>query len=138
MGGTFACGVCGFSLWLPIAELEVSMLGLYSDRRFPGRCILALKDHAEHWDGLNHDLLHKFVDESQIAVGAIRKATGVERVNLAVLGNTDPHIHFHLIPRNPDSEPNPTKSPWNDPRKQEQLLTSDADRLQRAIAGFLK
>ena len=131
MNEAFTCEVCGFRLWLPIAELNVSMLGLYSDRRFfPGRCLLALKEHAEHWEGLSHDLLHQFVDDSQIAIDAIRKATEVEHRESGDIGNTDPHVHFHLIPRYPESEPNPTKSPWNDPRKQEVLMTTDAARLR--------
>ena len=44
----WSCGVCGFDLWLPVAVkgLKVTHLGMYSDARFPGRC-LVLNDHYE-------------------------------------------------------------------------------------------
>jgi diadenosine tetraphosphate (Ap4A) HIT family hydrolase len=133
----FQCPICGFGLWHPIGALKVSHLGLYDDARFPGRCILSLNDHAEHWEELDPSLLHDFVDDSRTAISAIRGATGAQRVNLAVLGNTDPHIHFHLIPRSPSTEPNPMKSPWSDPRKQEQLPPGTVSELISLIADFL-
>jgi len=127
------CEVCGFDLWKPIARLAVSTLGLYSDERFPGRCILALNEHHERWEHLDSELLHRLVDDSQIALRAIEAATGSARVNLAVLGNTDPHVHFHLIPRFPAVEPNPTKSPWDDPRPRRVLPAAREQELQQLI-----
>jgi len=43
----YECDQCRFDLWLPVASLFVSELGFYDDARFPGRCILAFRDHAE-------------------------------------------------------------------------------------------
>jgi diadenosine tetraphosphate (Ap4A) HIT family hydrolase len=129
----FTCSVCGFSLWLPIESIGVSYLGLYNDARFPGRCILALKNHCEHWEDLNASVLHQLVDESQRVIQAIKGVTGSERVNLAVLGNTDGHIHFHLIPRFPLEESSPGRSPWNDPRPRSPMPEGQVDAL---IAGL--
>ena len=134
---SFLCDVCGFELWQPVAELSVSVLGLYNDDRFPGRCILVLKDHREHWEDLDSGLLGEFASDSQRAVKAITTATGSIRVNLAILGNTDPHLHFHLIPRNPNIEPNPKKSPWNDPRSPRYLETEALTLLREQIIKAL-
>ncbi len=42
----WACASCGFRMGEPIARLGVSELSLVSDRRFPGRCVLTLREHA--------------------------------------------------------------------------------------------
>lgn len=112
----FTCSECSFSLWIPVAPLGVSFLGLYDDNRFPGRCILALQPHYESWQDIPSSVLNPFVADSQLAARAITVATGANRVNLAVLGNADPHVHFHMIPRYPDREELPSRSPWDDPR----------------------
>lgn len=129
----YTCASCGFSLWLPVAELKHSQLGLYDDARFPGRCLLVLKQHEERFEGLERDLMCAFVEEAQGVGKALRAATGCERVNLAVLGNAEPHVHFHLIPRYPRREPRPTKSPWDDPRQKEGLAPTVRAELVAAI-----
>ncbi len=111
----FSCSHCGFALWLPVASLNVSTLGLYDDARFPGRCILALNEHAEDFALMSDDLAFDFILDARLAARAIAEAMAVPRVNYAILGNAEPHVHFHLIPRNPDVDPVPNRSPWNHP-----------------------
>lgn len=120
------CG-CGFMLWNPIAESEFSRLGLYDDARFPGRCILRLNAHYDSLEELPEDVLLSFMQDVQIAMLAIKAATGAARVNVAILGNRDPHVHAHLIPRFPSEEHFPDCSPWNDLRHKENL--SDESRI---------
>lgn len=109
------CG-CGFVLWNPVAQSETSRLGLYDDARFPGRCILRLDAHYESLEELPEDVLMSFMQDIQAAMSAIKAATGAARVNVAILGNRDPHVHAHLIPRFPGEEEFPDCSPWNDMR----------------------
>jgi diadenosine tetraphosphate (Ap4A) HIT family hydrolase len=120
---------------MPIADLGASVLGLYDDGRFPGRCLLVLKEHREHWEDLQAPVLNSFVADSQRAMRAIRAVTGSSRVNLAVLGNTDAHVHSHLVPRFPDLELLPGKSPWNDPRPLFPLPPGEAERLIEGLAA---
>lgn len=131
----YACSQCGFELWEPVRQLDVSFLGIYNDARFPGRAILVLNEHIDRWEDIPSSLLNAYVADSQKAMRAISKVTGADRVNLAVLGNTDPHVHFHLIPRYREGEPLPSKSPWNDPRSQGKL---DRRALLELIAGVLE
>lgn len=110
------CAECGFALWHPVLQLSVSTLGLYDDARFPGRSLLMLNDHHTHYEDVPLSLLIDFQQDIQGAVRAIKATTGSSRVNIAVLGNAEPHVHAHLIPRFPDNEELPSKSPWDDPR----------------------
>lgn len=119
-----SCSSCGFELWLPVASLSVADLGLYSDGRFPGRSLLKLRDHYESIEELPADVTLDFFADLRLSMAAIRRATGAQRVNFAVLGNAVPHVHGHLIPRFPSEESKPQSSPWDDPRPRAKLLES--------------
>ncbi len=110
------CEECGFELWEPIVASQHSRLGLYNDDRFPGRCILVFRDHVEGIEELPMDSALGYLRDIQLAVSAIKKATNAVRVNVSLLGNRDPHLHAHLIPRFPEREEFPDCSPWNDRR----------------------
>jgi diadenosine tetraphosphate (Ap4A) HIT family hydrolase len=126
---TEVCKECGFDLWLPVGDLQQSTLGLYDDARFPGRCILALHTHYEHLEDVPANLLKRFTEEIRLSVRVIKEVTGTERVNVAILGNRDSHVHAHLIPRYPDDEPLPSNSPWDDPRPRAKMAPIDRDHL---------
>lgn len=127
------CLTCGFQLWVPVAESGHSRLGVYSDARFPGRSILALKEHRDTLDSLPMDTLMGFMRDVQLASEAIRVSTGATRVNVAILGNRDSHVHAHLIPRFPALEMKPDCSPWDDPRKKEPLASEVLSRVVEDI-----
>lgn len=119
---TYQCDACDMSLWIPIGGLRVSSLGLYSDSRFPGRCILALNSHYESLEDMPAALAADFMADLQEAARAVKSATRCARVNVAILGNKIPHVHAHLIPRYPWFEPKPDESPWADPRPRTELI----------------
>ena len=134
----YRCAVCGFALWLPLASLDVSTLGLYDDARYPGRCLLALHDHHEDFATLPADLTARFVADAQRAGRAIQRAVGSERMNFAVLGNVEPHVHFHLIPRGAESDPVPGESPWSTDVHGEALPPSERESIMRGIREALE
>jgi len=127
------CSTCGFDLHHPICELPASVLGLYDDDRFPGRCILVYKEHREEFESLDPAEVQKFMQDVQRAARAIRAATGADRMNFAVLGNAVPHLHAHLIPRIHEGDPVPNKSPWNHPDPAGSLEPTVREQLMRAI-----
>jgi diadenosine tetraphosphate (Ap4A) HIT family hydrolase len=122
MENNFICEQCKFELYLPIVSLYdtnnqiFSSLGLYDDARFPGRCILSLHNHYEHIEDMPDEDLFIFMKHIKQSIEAIKSVTQVDRVNIAILGNTVSHVHAHLIPRYPNNEKYPNKSPWNDDR----------------------
>lgn len=110
------CSSCAFGLFSPIVEDSVSTLGLYDDARFWGRSFLMLNKHYENIEDILVSLSNAYMEDIKLYVKVLKKALNVERVNVSILGNTVPHIHAHLVPRYPDQEKFPGKSPWNDPR----------------------
>lgn len=123
----------GINLWNPIAQSTHSRLGLYDDSRFPGRCILALNGQLTSFDSVPAGTLLGFMRDAQIASSAIMRATGAARVNLCLLGNREPYVHAHLIPRFPEREAFPDRSPWDDPRTKSNLAPGARERIVDAI-----
>jgi diadenosine tetraphosphate (Ap4A) HIT family hydrolase len=132
------CDVCGFELWIPVKALEVSTLGIYNDNRFPGRSILVLNEHESLLEELTEETLFAFMLDVQKAVRAIKKSTGSNRVNVAILGNRDPHVHAHLIPRYPDNEEKPDSSPWDDPRDKGKLSDKEIQVIKNQLLYNLR
>jgi diadenosine tetraphosphate (Ap4A) HIT family hydrolase len=134
---TFECKMCSFKLWLPIIRLKTSTLGLYDDARYPGRCILVFHNHIEDFAELDNESALSFIKDAQKAAMAIRKTTMAERINYAILGNAEPHLHMHLIPRKKQDDPIPNRSPWNHPAPLSKLSFNKRISTMEMIAHFL-
>jgi diadenosine tetraphosphate (Ap4A) HIT family hydrolase len=132
------CEVCGFDLWLPVATLSVSTVGLYDDGLFPGRCIVMLDEHYAHLDELPAELAAAFTADQQAVGRAMRSVLGCERVNYAVLGNTLPHVHAHLVPRYA-GDPVATRTPWEHPayKGRGKLDPAERDRIISELGAAL-
>lgn len=139
MSATWSCPACGFVVYIPVKapSLGHTLLGLYSDGRFPGRCIVVLREHREHLELLEASQLQGLWSDCVRVGRAVKAITGAERINYAVLGNATAHMHVHIIPRHPSLEDLPTRSPWNDPRDAfempTQILLALRQRLEFAL-----
>jgi diadenosine tetraphosphate (Ap4A) HIT family hydrolase len=114
----YRCGACGFELRNHVGDLSASQVGLFDDARFPGRSLVVYESHVEDVNDLSFERASAFFEDCRRAGRAIASATGAERINYAILGNAEPHLHCHVIPRRPDLEPRPDRPPWEDPRPQ--------------------
>jgi diadenosine tetraphosphate (Ap4A) HIT family hydrolase len=133
------CRTCGFHLYVPIqASLRTSHLGLYSDARFPGRALLALDRHVTSLEELDDAERDALWADAVTAGRAIRRATSCARINYAVLGNAEPHLHVHLVPRRPELEPLPTRPPWNDTRPLSEMNLAALRKLQATLEDLLR
>jgi diadenosine tetraphosphate (Ap4A) HIT family hydrolase len=134
----YECRVCGFTLWLPITTLSVSVVGLYDDSRFPGRCIVALLEHREHLSELEEKMAQAFLRDIQQVGRAVQLVTGACRVNYAILGNHVPHVHCHTIPRVAKGDPVPKRTPWEHPGPKKPLAQTLRSDLIEAIKKALQ
>jgi diadenosine tetraphosphate (Ap4A) HIT family hydrolase len=133
----YKCPVCSFTLWVPIVDFEVSSLGLYNDARFPGRCILVLKQHEEDFASLSRPIVNSFIADTQRSGRAIQAAVGAERMNYAVLGNVESHVHMHIIPRQLNGKER-FSTPWDHPDRQSKLPDSEVQKLRMKILRELR
>lgn len=85
-------------LW--IAELGISTLLLYRDQRFRGYCLLSFSAwNATQLEALNDEDYHQFMQDLRQASRAIRAALTPDHMNYELLGNSNPHLHWHIVPR---------------------------------------
>ena len=133
---TGVCARCGFGIWLPVGDLPASTVGLYDDARFPGRVIVSAHEHHEHLDEMPADALAAFMADVARTSRAVRSLDGVERVNVAVLGNQEPHVHAHVIPRRA-GEVNAGKAPWDEAPPRRKLNDWNRLALTRQLRSLL-
>jgi diadenosine tetraphosphate (Ap4A) HIT family hydrolase len=135
---SYTCDHCAFSVATPLARLSASTLGLFPDRRLPGRCVLVLDGHHEHFEELPDTLAQRFMADTHRAARAIREVTGSQRLNYAMLGNQVAHLHMHVMPRGGPGDSNPLVSPWELEEPEAPLDDSTRADLSRRIAAALE
>lgn len=130
------CGSCGFELYVPVTELSCATVGLYADSRYPGRLILSLNEHFDHLDDVPSDVLYKFMEDVRRCSRTLRSVSDVERVNVAILGNRESHVHAHIIPRR-GVEPNFRQSPWDTTEKNTGMSALEIQKWVTALESAL-
>lgn len=92
--------------WMVLADLARCVVRLGENQGLPGWCVLVLKDHREHLHELDgRDQAAIFEDVARVG-RAVASVVRPRRINYECLGNVEPHIHWHVIPRAED-DPEP-------------------------------
>lgn len=87
------------SLMVHIRDLEHSRVFLLRDQTHRGRCIVLLKQHARELFELAPEVLGGFMQEVAQVAAAITQLGDCDKVNYAVYGDLNEHIHMHLVPK---------------------------------------
>jgi diadenosine tetraphosphate (Ap4A) HIT family hydrolase len=86
--------------WDLVARLEVSSLYLAANQTYRGQCLLILDiRHATRPDELSKKEWGAFCADLYASEVAIVKTVQPDHINVAVLGNVIPHLHWHIVPR---------------------------------------
>jgi len=84
---------------LRITELKHSYLILNRDQFFPGYTLLFTKEHATELFHLDRDVRVALMEEVNLVAKALYDAFLPTKINYELLGNMEPHIHWHIVPR---------------------------------------
>lgn len=82
-----------------VKELSTGYVVLADYQRYPGYTIFLCKMHVEELHQLPYDFRIRHLTEMSIVAEATYQAFHTDKMNHAMLGNLDPHVHWHLIPR---------------------------------------
>jgi diadenosine tetraphosphate (Ap4A) HIT family hydrolase len=83
-----------------IASLSISDLYLLPDQRFPGHSALIFTDgHATRLDSLTDHQYARFTADLRLSIRSISNALHPDHMNIALLGNSCPHLHWGIAPR---------------------------------------
>ena len=83
-----------------------------------GYCLLLPDPVVPHLNSLTGESRAQFLRDMSALGDAILAATGAERINYEILGNVEPALHAHVIPRHASEDPELRKKPvwlhdWN-------------------------
>ena len=97
---------------------------------YAGWCILLLKTHEEHLDRLPVARQERLAGDLARVATAVREVFRPKRLNYECLGNVQPHVHWHVIPRHAD-DPQPDAAVWVRPAVEREAGIPDAERDER-------
>lgn len=87
------------SLMIEISDLSVSTLFLFKEQSYPGRCVVAYKDHVNELFELSENERNAFVDDVCKVAAGIQKAFSPAKINYGAYSDKLAHLHFHLVPK---------------------------------------
>ncbi len=87
------------SLMIEICDLKVSTLFLFKEQSYPGRCVIAYKDHVNELFELSEIERNLFMADVCNVAQAIQKAFLPNKINYGAYSDKLPHLHFHIVPK---------------------------------------
>jgi diadenosine tetraphosphate (Ap4A) HIT family hydrolase len=138
------CGICGAIEQIRankfpdfIAELDHSFVILGDAQFYRGYCILFAKRHERELFLLPRSEALALTDELCSVAEAINTVVHPLKLNYECLGNSEPHIHWHVFPRYQSEEEDLRVAPvWMRPADQRRHPLPDNDR--RALIASLQ
>jgi len=119
-----------------IVKQRYSTAILHINQFYYGRALVIFNQHEEDLSNLKEFERKDFWEEA-IEVGlTVQKATEADRINYALLGNREYHLHWHVIPRY-INEPNFTTTPWHN-EGEKTLSEPEMQNLIRTIRNNLE
>ncbi|WBW97043.1 HIT family protein [Oceanirhabdus sp. W0125-5] len=96
-----------------IAELETGYVFLSNKwQYFKGYTIFISKVCEKELHRLPYEFRMRFLFEMTQVSEAVQMAFGAKKINCESLGNSEEHLHWHIIPRY-KTDPRPDKSIWS-------------------------
>ncbi len=107
-----------------------------------GYCILLADPAVESINALDESGRARFMLDMSLVGDALLKVTGAYRINYAMLSNTDPYLHAHIVPRYlEEPEEFRRQLPWSYPPEHRQTNSFDPGRdrdLMRELAAAIQ
>ena len=82
-----------------VGEMKASTLYLFKDQSHHGRCVLALRDHKKELFECEAQERMDYAEDLARASQAVKELWGCTKLNLASFGDSNPHLHFHIVPK---------------------------------------
>lgn len=96
-----------------VKELSTGYLVLHDFQYYPGYVLFLLKNHHTNLYDLSYKIKQKFLLEMDLVGQAAMKAYSPKKIDYALLGNTIPHLHWHIIPRYTGIDKNTDQPIWS-------------------------
>ena len=94
-----------------IVRLEHGSVFLHKNQSYLGRCIFIFNQHYDNIADVEKYIFMNASAELQKVCGIVSSVFDSDLINIAMLGNQQRHLHWHIIPRYKDDH-NWGKPPW--------------------------
>ena len=94
-----------------VRELETGYVVIGDYQLFRGYSLFLCKQHVSELHHLAPAFKLKFLEEMSLVAQAVYNWVRPVKLNYELLGNAEPHLHWHLFPRHQD-DPNPLGPTW--------------------------
>jgi diadenosine tetraphosphate (Ap4A) HIT family hydrolase len=133
---TTACGICAMNDRIKagtfpdyIAELKSSYVILGDQQFYRGYCVLFAKHHATELYLMPADAARLLFEEMRLVAEAIAAVVKPWKMNYECLGNSEPHVHWHLFPRQQTEADELRRGPiWLRPESERRVTLDQNDR----------
>ena len=120
-----------------IAELASSYVILGDQQFYRGYCVLFAKHHATELYLMPADSARLLHDEMRLVAEAIAAVVKPWKMNYECLGNSEPHVHWHLFPRQQTESDELRRGPiWLRPESERKVTLDQNDRA--ALIGSIR
>jgi diadenosine tetraphosphate (Ap4A) HIT family hydrolase len=118
-----------------IAELKSCYVILGDQQFYRGYCVLFAKLHATELYLMPADDARLLFDEMRLVAEAIAAVVKPWKMNYECLGNSEPHVHWHLLPRYETDEMRHGPI-WLRPESERKVTLAEDDR--RSLLGSIR
>jgi diadenosine tetraphosphate (Ap4A) HIT family hydrolase len=118
-----------------IAELKSCYVILGDQQFYRGYCVLFAKLHATELYLMPADDARLLFDEMRLVAEAIAAVVKPWKMNYECLGNSEPHVHWHLLPRYETDEMRHGPI-WLRPESERKVTLDEDDR--RSLLGSIR
>lgn len=87
------------AIMIEVGKMTAGTLFLFRDQSHKGRSILALNDHKKELYECDEQERNDYMADLAKASAAVKKLWGCTKINLGSYGDTNPHLHFHIVPK---------------------------------------
>ncbi len=87
------------SIMFLVGKLSASTVYLFRDQSHKGRCVVALDDHKKEVFELTDEQRAGIIGDVSKVAAAVKKLWGCTKINIGSFGDTNPHLHFHIVPK---------------------------------------
>jgi diadenosine tetraphosphate (Ap4A) HIT family hydrolase len=87
-----------------VCKLQVSTVYLNNEQEYHGRCTVVLNNHKTELFQLDVEERNQYMSDVAKVSEALKKEFAADKINYAVYGDIDSHIHFHVVPKHKHSK----------------------------------
>lgn len=86
-------------LMIEICDLQVSTLFLFKEQSYPGRCVVAYKDHVNELFELSDEDRDLFMKDVAHVAKTMQNVFKPNKINYGAYSDKLAHLHFHIVPK---------------------------------------